>query len=334
MQYYLYLFDVTLVESEILNGQSLTDVTISYYNEDGSFIGNTLPNPFITTSQTIDIEVKNNVTNDVDGACFDSTTLTFVVDILPINNSVIIPPICDEDPNDGLVIATFNTAVLETNIGAQPGMDITYFDAGGNPLQDINGNPIVSPFPNSVQTDSQIITVVVTNPINPTCPISNTIEFLVYELPEFDLASESLVCENVLPHEISVENPAENDYIYEWFNSNGVSIGNAQTLVITATDDIMVEGVKHTVTATNPTTMCQRTKSLRVWKSSIAKVLYEDIVTVEFSSPENSIEVLTANLGSGDYQFALQHPRDSRPYQDDPKFTGLMGRIYTLLIND
>ena len=88
------------------------------------------------------------------------------------------------------------------------------------------------------------------------------------------------------------------------------------------------------MTVTNPITFCERTKSIRVWKSSIATITDADIVTVEFNSPENSIEVLIANLGSGDYEFALEHPRDSRYYQDDPKFVDLMGGIYSLLVRD
>ncbi len=330
----IFPFDTSNVETEILNGQSLLDVTITYFNEDGTLIGTSLTNSFSTASQTIDVVVANNTTSDIDGACVDTTTLTFIVDVLPINNTVVIPPLCDQDPNDGLVTAEFDTSILETSIGTQTGMDITYFDTNGNPLQDLNGNFITSPFPSTFTTETQSITVVVTNPINTTCPITNTIDFVVYELPEFDLETETLVCENILPHEISVENPAENDYIYEWFNSNNISIGSSQTLSITNTDDITVEGVDYSVITTNPTTGCQRTKTIRVWKSSIANITDEDIITVEFNSPENSIEIITTNLGVGDYEFALQNNGDSRYYQDEPLFTGLLGGIYTLQIRD
>ena len=69
-------------------------------------------------------------------------------------------------------------------------------------------------------------------------------------------------------------------------------------------------------------------------KSSMATVTLDDIITVEFNSPNNSIEIITTNLGSGDYEFALDNEYDSRYFQDEPIFTGLQGGLYTVRIND
>ncbi|AOW21649.1 T9SS type B sorting domain-containing protein [Urechidicola croceus] len=332
----IFSFDTSMVEQEILNGQSLQDVTITYTNEDGSLIGNTLPNPFNSISQTIDILVTNNNTNDIDGPCEESTTLTFVVDDLPINNTVIIPSTCDFDPNDGLAITEFDTSILESSIGAQSGMEISYFDSVGNQLTDYNGDLISSPFPDTFVSQTQTITVVVTNPINQDCEVVNTIDFIVNELPEFDLEIADIVCENILPHEISVENPESADYIYEWYNSNNELIANQQTLVINDLSDITVQGVNYTVIAINPITNCEKTKNINLKRSSIANVTDDDVVTVEFNRPNNSIEIITQNLGSGNYEFALEHEfdLDNRFYQQEPIFEGLLGGAYTLLIND
>ncbi len=334
----LFPFDTSTITSEILNGQNLTDVSITYFNQDGTpvtgVVNSQLPNPFLTASQTIDIIVTNNITNDPDGACTDATTLNFTVDILPINEVQQLFTECETDPDDGLLITTFDTSNLETSINAQVGMDITYLDATGSPLLDNSGNQITSPFPTSFISESQTITVIVTNPANTTCPQVKTVDFIVNPLPEFDLDTElQVVCENILPHDIVIENPVDN-YNYEWFDPSGNSISTNQILTFTDSSLLTSEGAVFTVTATNPTTFCQRTKEITIRKSSIANITQDDITSVVFSSPNNAIEILTDNLGSGDYEFSLEHTSDDHPWQDDPIFTNLIGGVYIVLIRD
>ena len=329
-------FDISMVETEILNGQSLADVTITYFNEDGTTIGSSLPNPFLTASQTIDIVITNNTTNDPEGVCTDKTTLTFVVDDSPEAATVIMAPSCDDNPNDTDGVSIFDTTSLESDIlNSQTGMNVYYYDASGvDPLKDSNGVVITSPFPSSFSTATQRITVVVENPKNTTCTAITTVDFIVLPNPVYDLEEETLVCENLLPHRISVENPNQSNYNYQWFNSLGVEIGTDQILSIINTDDLTAEGVDYTVTVTNPITTCSKTKSILVRVSSLATITEDDIVTIEFNSPGNSIEINTTNLGIGDYEFSLEHDYDYQPFQDEPIFTGLLGGIYTLLVND
>jgi gliding motility-associated-like protein len=329
-------FDISMVETEILNGQSLADVTITYFNEDGTTIGSSLPNPFLTASQTIDIVITNNTTNDPEGVCTDKTTLTFVVDDSPEAATVIMAPSCDDNPNDTDGVSIFDTTSLESDIlNSQTGMNVYYYDASGvDPLKDSNGVVITSPFPSSFSTATQTITVVVENPKNTTCTAITTVDFIVLPNPVYDLEEETLVCENLLPHRISVENPNQSNYNYQWFNSLGVEIGTDQILSIINTDDLTAEGVDYTVTVTNPITTCSKTKSILVRVSSLATITEDDIVTIEFNSPGNSIEINTTNLGIGDYEFSLEHDYDYQPFQDEPIFTGLLGGIYTLLVND
>ena len=61
----IYPFDVSLIEEQVINGQ--TGVTVTYFNEDGSQIQNFGP-VFETASQTITIKVERdpsypNITN-------------------------------------------------------------------------------------------------------------------------------------------------------------------------------------------------------------------------------------------------------------------------------
>ncbi len=293
--------------------------------------------PNIINNQTIFVRIENDNTGCIR---IEESPIFLVVNPLPILTPITIAPACDndEDGDDTNGSVTWN---LDDYIGDFTSMQTTTDPVTVTFHTTLSGASS-TPFTDEITTTSaylntsnpEQIFVRVTNNITGCFRAIHAFDLIVNPLPEFELADESLVCENILPHEISVENPTESDYLYEWFNSNGVSIGNDQTLIITDTNDITVAGVYYLVTATNPTTFCERTKSIRVWKSSIATITDADIITVEFSSPENSIEVLTANLGSGDYEFALEHPRDSRYYQDDPKFVDLMGGIYTLLVRD
>ncbi|MBJ6369878.1 IgGFc-binding protein, partial [Snuella sedimenti] len=140
-----YPFDTSQVENDILNGQSLTDLTVEYTYIDinGSTItSNTLPNPFLTASQTIDIKVTNNATNAPDGPCYDETTLEFIVDTQPvIADPVTVPPACDGDAgdidDDG--VSPFDTSSFTSTIlGTQSTMEIyyNYIDENGNAVTD------------------------------------------------------------------------------------------------------------------------------------------------------------------------------------------------------
>ena len=72
------IFDTTGVQNEVLQGQ--TGVSLTYYDENGIQIPTTsfLPN-YTTKAQTITIRATNDNTNDPDGACYDETTLKFVI---------------------------------------------------------------------------------------------------------------------------------------------------------------------------------------------------------------------------------------------------------------
>ena len=132
---------------------------------------------------TQDIWVR--VDSDVDNACYGlGPFVTLTVETLPFANPVTISRQCD-DNQDG--IFTFNTATLETTLlGTNQSfpVTVTYFDAANNPLKDVNGVLISSPFPNSFSTKSQIIKAVVTNNTTQKCFDETMIQFIVDDLPE------------------------------------------------------------------------------------------------------------------------------------------------------
>ena len=54
----VFPFDTSNIQQTLLTGQ--TGVTTYYYDKDDNFIGNVLPNPFESISQTLRIRVENN----------------------------------------------------------------------------------------------------------------------------------------------------------------------------------------------------------------------------------------------------------------------------------
>ena len=97
----IYPFDVSLIENQVINDQ--TNVTVTYFNEDGTQIENFSP-IFSTASQTITIRVERDpsypdITNP-DGLCYDETTLEFIVDDSPEAYPVILAPHCDGDDGE------------------------------------------------------------------------------------------------------------------------------------------------------------------------------------------------------------------------------------------
>lgn len=329
-------FNTSNLESNILHGQSLTNVSITYFDiqgnaltdENGTQISSPFPPTFNSKSQIISYTLTNKNTNDPKGACTDSNTLEFIVDQLPINTAVTIPPLCDPKPDDGLLIADFDTANLETDIGAQPGMDITYFDTNMNPLQDAFGTIITSPFPSSFTTKSQTINVVVTNPINTKCSTTNTIDFTVYELPDFSVESFRIICESgpnsTITLEVYQDNPSE-VLDYQWtneigdFNSSDKSIEVASSGIYTVTL-IKTDG-----------TLCSRSKVIDIVYSETAKITYQD-VTILDDSDNNTIAIDATNLGKGIYEYALDDAFGI--YQDESFFERVMPGIHLVFVRD
>uniref|UniRef100_UPI00404808ED PKD domain-containing protein n=1 Tax=Flavobacterium sp. TaxID=239 RepID=UPI00404808ED len=97
----LYAFDTSSFQSAILGTQ--TGMLVSYYDENGIALSSPLPNPFITSTQDILVEVINPINT----TCAATTTIPFVV--LPV------PEI--ELQGDGLVCSDNTTFTLDIDAG-------------------------------------------------------------------------------------------------------------------------------------------------------------------------------------------------------------------------
>ena len=305
-------FDISLVEATVLNGQ--TNVTVSYFDQNNNPLN--LTNPFLTNSQTITIRVTTNSTNVINGACFDETSLEFIVEKKAVANLVPNVLTCDDD-FDGLF--SFDTSTIEaTVLNGQTGMLVFYFDQ--------NGNQLPSPLPNPFLTATQTITIRVENELYSNCTAETTFNFIVNPKPQFELDQTAIYCTNLPPIKIITYNPLGN-YTYEWEDETGTIISTNLSAVISNS------GI-YTVIATSNEGCQSLPHQITIEASSIA-LLTENDITVVDDSDNNSITIATANLGIGDYEYALAKlDGDISSFQDEPYFDHLAAGIYTVLIQD
>jgi gliding motility-associated-like protein len=311
----LFSFDVSTIDESIRNGQ--TNITISYFDEQGNALPSPLPNPFLTKSQTITIKVENN-NSTINPACFDETILEFIVDDAPEIYPVTIDALCDngEDTTDGL--SSFDTSTIETNLlGGQIAMEVFYFDTDNNPLP--------SPLPNPFITKTQVVTVVIENPLNTLCSISTTLNFVVNPLPSFEVLPEQILCLNTPPTILEPLNP-DGNYTYEWFDSNGNSVSN-QTSYPT------FKGGYFTVIATSNLGCASLPRTIFVEKSDVATIDLDDLTIVDDSN-NNTITINDSNnnLGDDDYEYSLND--EFGPFQDEPYFDTIPAGLHTLYVRD
>jgi gliding motility-associated-like protein len=73
----LFPFDTSAIETDILKGQ--TGMSVSYVDENGDPLSSPLPNPFLTSSQTITATVENKLNSN----CVATTTINFTVHSKP-----------------------------------------------------------------------------------------------------------------------------------------------------------------------------------------------------------------------------------------------------------
>jgi gliding motility-associated-like protein len=311
-----YPFDTSAIQTNLLNG--LTNVTVSYFDQNNNSLPSPLPNPFLTSSQTLKVAITNNTPT----ACSYYTTIAFIVDDLPeaFPISASATTVCDDETDPTLQDGkyAFDTSSFQATIlGKQTGMTVNYFDE--------NNNPLSSPLPNPFTTATQQVKVVVINPINNTCTATTIIPFTVNPVPAIHLAGDELVCSNLPTFTKTIDaalldtNTIPN-YNYSWF-LNGNLIPNETNYSLT----VNTKGI-YTVTVSN-NQGCSRSRKLTVSASDIAKIAKVDIVDLEDS---NSITI--SAIGAGDYVYGLDNKNS--PYQSENTFANVNAGIHTIFVKD
>ena len=315
-----YTFNTATLESDLLKGQ--TNVTVTYFDKNN----NSLPSPFPATFTTDSQIIKAVVTNNSTLKCYDETLITFTVDDLPeaFAVPVTLTTVCDDEKDplqqDGKY--GFDTSNFQATIlGGQTGMTVSYFDK--------NGVPLSSPLPNPFVTDTQNITAVVENPINPTCKASVVLPLIINSLPPISLnedgSEDELVCSNLPTFFVTLNagiqdgSPSTN-YTYQWFKDNTM-IPNETNYTL----DVNQPGT-YTVEVATPND-CSRIRSIKVTASDIAKISSIDVVDLSDSN------TVTVNVtGKGIYEYSIDEPFG--PFQESNFFDYVPAGIHDVYIND
>lgn len=176
--------DTSNINAQLLQGQ--TGVDLTFRDSNGNVLPNPLPNPLVTASQTIDVEMTNASSLDPDGVCTVTAQIDIIVEPGVVANSIPVFEVCDTD-NDG--VFAFDTSTIESILlGSQTTVTVTY--------EDENGVSLSSPLPNPFITSSQTITATVINPSNSFCFAQTTIEFVVNLTPEANPVANDIVCDD------------------------------------------------------------------------------------------------------------------------------------------
>jgi len=310
-------FDTSMVESMLLNGQSLNDVKIEYTDASNNLYTQ-LPNPFLSATQNINIKITNKRTNDPAGPCYDETILALKVDAKPFGDPIYITPECDEDPNDAEVTFSFDTSTIQTGlVGTQIGFDIKYFDESNVEL--------TSPLPNPFKTKTQRIKVIVENPLNATCNAETFIQFTVNPLPDVELFNDEIICTGIVNQSVKLDagllSGFPYNHSYVWYK-DGNLLSGINDYYYTVSDD----GV-YTTLVKNFFTGCERTRTNTVTFSELATITN---VLITDLTENATVEIVPSGLGT--YEYSIDLP--DGPFQSSSFFQDVNPGIHTVYVHD
>ena len=331
-------FDTSSIQATLVGNQ--TNVTTYYYLPDGTLIGNQLPNPFLSTSQTIDIKIElasalGGVTNP-NGLCFDTTTLKFVVNDSPEAYPVNIPAQCDDGADDSDGFSEFDTSSVTNTLLTNPATGVTQslndYTVSFSYKDEQGASQTAATLPNPFNTKTQTVVATVTNPLNTNCVITKNIDFVVNPLPLFERIDDtSIVCLNLDPIPIGVTSSDSRTYSYTWTRN-----GQPFSPNISGTDSSILIGLggEYVVTAkTTDGSNCTRSLTIKIKESKIAILTRKDITVKDLTEDKNNtIAIDTTSLGIGDYEFAIDD--EIGPYQDEPLFEKVRPGIHTIYVRD
>jgi gliding motility-associated-like protein len=338
----IFTFDTASLENTLKGTNQSFPVTMTYFDAannplkdaNGVSIISPFPAKFTTTSQII----KAVVTNSTSLKCFDETLIEFKVDKMPTATLPFtdIRMECDNEDNplNQNGVFKFITPNIESEIlGTQNNVSITYFDELGDPLLDILGNPIISPFPDTFETKSITIKAVVTSTIpNTSCPSKSIdIPFVVLPLPKINLNTngndDKLVCQNDPSFFVQLDagiqdSSLPSDYTYIW-SKDGTVLANETGYTLNAN----TEGL-YTVEVLNRTG-CSSIRTIKVTASDVAHI---DTIQIVDMTDINTVTVNLKPGGLGDYEYSLDEPLG--PFQDSNFFTNVTAGIHDIYVND
>jgi gliding motility-associated-like protein len=190
----------------------------------------------------------------------------------------------------------------------------------------------VNELPNPFFTRSQQVTVSFTKRINPSCTQVYTLDFRVNSLPELGNNEVVVRCLNTPPEPIGLITDFPELYTYTWafINSEGdrILLSNDSATILPESP-----GTYEMTATTLDGTPCSLTKIITVSDSSSATIDASFFVLDDLNQDKtNSLQIITDNLGIGDYEFSITPENES--YQDEPYFEDIPNGVFTLFIQD
>jgi gliding motility-associated-like protein len=306
----------------VLGNQSDVEYTVNYFlslnNAESS-----ISEIFTISNLTPFVEIFYKISNNTTG-CYDIDAFEIDFIDIPVANQSADFSECDNN-NDGIYL--FDTSNLETQIlGEQTTMNIAYFDALGNFLEDENGQIITSPFPDEFFSASQTITAIVSNG---TCEDATIdVVFLVNPNTSF-FVDDIVICDgNSELAQLNMQNTTTS-FNYNWTLPDS-------SIVTTSQPELNVTQIGvYEVTVANLNGSCTFSQLFEVFESQGPSISLENITIVEGTS-NNSISIDEAALGSANYEFKLIDENGNlvSGYQDIGYFDQLTGGFYSLYIRD
>ena len=192
-----YGFDTSTFQNIILNGQ--TGMTVRYFDGNNNPLSSPLPNPFVTITQKIRVEVINPLNN----SCNAVVLIPFVVNPVPNINL----------KGDELVCSNLPTFTKIIDAGIQDGSPIADYSY----VWFFNGNRIEAATDYSLTVNTEgIYTVEVTN--NKGCSRTRTITVLASDIAKItDVNIRDLADSNSITISVS----GSGDYVYSLDNEYG-----------------------------------------------------------------------------------------------------------------
>ncbi|WP_044399149.1 T9SS type B sorting domain-containing protein [Lacinutrix sp. Hel_I_90] len=267
----------------------------------------------LTNPQTIHVRVINDTTN-----CYSLSELTIGISTSQVANYNA-PAVCDEaDSEDG--INAFNLEAFTPDIltGLPNTFTVTYYLTYNDAL--LEQNSLQSPYNNTIPYSETIYSRIENGNV---CYGINEVVLTINPLPDLENDETVLYCINntslLLTLEPGLLNTNTSNFSFIW--NTGETSENIEVNTIG----------NYTVTVTNNSTSCSKTRIITVEASNIATI--ETITITDGELQNNSILIITS--GEGVYQYALQNEEGfTTPYQSSNVFTSLRPGTYTVLVRD
>ena len=322
----IFNFNTDNLERDLLLGQ--TGVAVTYFDSSGNPLrdsnNNLITSPFPATFSSTSQTIRALVTNTTPQACWFDTTIQFIVDKSPIDFTIptTLTSICDDEADpatqNGQYNFTSSQAIHDIVTLNQPtGMVFEYYDENNVLLS----TPLPNPLPVNLTKN---ITVIVYNPINPTCKITKTLPFIVNPVPVIELQTSTLVCSNdptffTLLDAGITNGTATSNYTYIW-SKDGVVIPTATSYTL----NVNAEGIYTAKVVNN--LGCFRVRTITVIASDAA---HFNMPTIMDLSDNNTVIINVTGLGN--YVFSLDYPN---AYQTINIFTDVPPGVHTVYVKD